>query len=234
MALRWSIVPADMLWRNQLVRRINRLHPALRICFLVLFCSFFGSTAAYASNLVVPFSRAGLPFAIADFDGDLSPDLASVQSESDSSPLASYKVRLQLSVAGQQSIRLVGPSGGLRIATRDVNGDDIPDLIVSSAWRGEPLVVLVNDGRGTFSLANQSWFPRASGGSGTTLNGKLPPQTDTAAKPRKLPVGDLSGSQYLLHPSPATGSIPRANFATFTSLLLESLLGRAPPTPFCA
>ncbi len=233
MALRWSIVPAYMLWRIPLVRRINRLHPSLRICFLVLFGSFFGSTAAYANNLVVPFSRAGFPFAIADFDGDQSTDLASVQSESDGSPLASYKVRLQLSAAGQQSIRLVGPSGGLRIATRDVNGDDIPDLIVSSAWRGEPLAVLVNDGRGTFSLAEPFSVPRVSGGSGKTLNGKLP-QTDTVATPRKLPVRNLSGSRYLLHPSPATGSIPQADFATFTSLLLESLLGRAPPRPFCA
>jgi len=223
-----------MPWRNQLVRRIDRLHHSPRICFLVLFGSFFGSTAAYANNLVVPFSRAGLPFAIADLDGDQSPDLASAQSESDSSPLASYKVRLQLSAAGQQSIRLVGPSGGLRIATRDLNGDDIPDLIVSSAWRGETFAVLVNDGRGTFSLADPSSFPRASGGSGTTLNGKLPPQTDTVATPRKLPVGDLSGSKYLLRLRPATGSIPRAKFATFSSLLLESLLGRAPPTPFCA
>src|SRR6267378_2394227 len=58
-----------MPWRNQLVRRIDRLHHSPRICFLVLFGSFFGSTAAYANNLVVPFSRAGFPFAIADFDG---------------------------------------------------------------------------------------------------------------------------------------------------------------------
>src|SRR6266850_6299585 len=222
-----------MPWRNQLDRRINRLHPALRISFLVFSGSYFGSTAAHAINVGAPFSGSGLPFAIADFDEDQSPDLASVHSESHSSSLASYDVRLHLSEAGQQSIHLVGPSGGLRIATRDVNGNDIPDLIVSSAWRGEPLAVLVNDGRGTFSLADPSSFPGVSGGSGTTLNGKLP-QTDTVATPRKLPVRNLSGSRYLLHPSPATGSIPQADFATFTSLLLESLLGRAPPRPFCA
>src|SRR6267142_2927339 len=222
-----------MPWRNQLDRRINRLHPALRISFLVFSGSYFGSTAAHAINVGAPFSGSGLPFAIADFDEDQSPDLASVHSESHSSSLASYDVRLHLSEAGQQSIHLVGPSGGLRIATRDVNGNDIPDLIVSSAWRGEPLAVLVNDGRGTFSLADPFSVPRVSGGSGTTLNGKLP-QTDTVATPRKLPVRNLSGSRYLLHPSPATGSIPQADFATFTSLLLESLLGRAPPRPFCA
>jgi len=219
---------------NQRDRRRNRVHPSLRICFLVFFGSCFGSTAAQAVNLGAPFSRAGLPFTIADFDGDQSPDLASVQSESDSSAVASYEVRFQLSTAGQQSIRLVGPLGGLRIVTRDVNGDDIPDLIVSSAWREEPLAILVNNGRGTFSLADPSSFSRASGGSGTTLNGKLSPRADTVATPPKLPVGDLFESKYLLHPSAATDSVARANFATFRSLFLESLLGRAPPTPFCA
>src|SRR5207302_3284923 len=115
-----------------------------------------------------------------------------------------YRVEFQLSATGQQSIHLVGPSGGLRIATCDVNGDDIPDLIVSVAWREEPLGVLVNDGRGAFSLAALSSFPRAFGWSGKTLNCKLPPQTDSVATPPKLPVGDFSGSKYLLHPSPAT------------------------------
>jgi hypothetical protein len=221
-----------MPWRNQLDRRINRVHPSLRICFLVL--SYFGSTAAHANNVGVPFSTADLPFVIADFDGDQNPDLASVQSESDSSSLASYEVRLQLSAAGQQSVRLVGPSGGLRIASRDMNGDHIPDLIVSSAWREETLAVLVNDGRGGFSLADPSSFPTSSGESGKSLNCKLPQQTDTVATAPRLPVGDFSGSKYLLHPSLATGSLPRANFATHRSLLLGSLLGRAPPTPSCA
>ncbi len=198
--------------------RMIPLPAALRLCLLGLVGSFFGSIPAQASNVSLPISGTRLPFAIDDLDGDHRPDLASVQQISNSSSATIYRV-------------LVGPSGGLRIATRDVNGDDIPDLIVSVAWREEPLGVLVNDGRGAFSLAALSSFPRAFGGSGKTLNCKLPPpQTDTVATPTKLPVGDLSGFEYLLQPRPDTSSIPRANFATLCSLLLESLLGRAPPT----
>jgi len=218
-------------WRSKLVRRVIPLPASLRVGLLLLVGSFFSSIPARASNVSLPISGSRLPFAIDDFDGDRHPDLASIQPISNISSGTIYSVQLDLSAAGQQSIHLVGPSGGLRVATRDVNGDDIPDLIVSSAWRGEPLAVLVNDGRGTFSLADPSSFPGVSGGSGKTLNGKLPPQTDTVATPPKLPIGDFSGSKYLLHPSPATGSIPRANFATLSSLLLASLLGRAPPTP---
>jgi len=227
-------VLSDKPWQSRLVRRVIPLPASLRVCLLLLVGSFFGSIPAQASNVNLPFSRSGLPFAIDDFDGDRHPDLASIQPISNTSSGTIYRVQLELSAAGQQSIHLNGPSGGLRIFTRDVNGDDVPDLIVSSAWRGEPLAVLVNDGRGSFSLADPSLFPGVSGGSGKTLNGKLPPQTETVATPPKLPVGDFSGSKYLLHPSPATGSIPRANFRTLSSLLLESLLGRAPPTPSCA
>jgi hypothetical protein len=228
------MVPSDVPWRTKLARRISALPAALRVCLLVLVGSFFGSIPAQASNVSLPVSAPRLPFAIDDFDGDHRPDLASVQPVSNNSSGTVYRVQFQLSAVGPQSIHLMGPSGGLRIASRDVNGDDIPDLIVSSAWREEPLAVLVNDGRGAFSLGDPSSFPTSSGGSGKTLTATLPPQTDTVATPSKVPAGDFSGWKYLLHPSPATGSIPRANFATLRSLLLESLLGRAPPALFLA
>jgi hypothetical protein len=223
----------DVPWRSKLARRIIPLPVALRVCLLVLVGSFFAGipAQAQASNVSLPVSGSRLAFAIDDFDGDLRPDLASVQPVSKNSSGTIYRVQFQLSAAGQQSIPLVGPSGGLRIATRDVNGDDFPDVIVSSAWREEPLAVLVNDGRGAFSLTDPTSFPRAFGGSGKALNAKLPPQTDTVATTSRLPVGDFSGTKYLLHASPARGSIPRANSASFRSLILGSLLGRAPPIP---
>ena len=223
---------SDVPWRSKLAKWAIPLPEALRVCLLVLVGSFFAGLPAQASNVGLPASGSGLPFAIDDFDGDLRPDLASVQPVSNNSSGTIYRVQFQLSAAGQQSIHLVGPSGGLRIATRDVNGDDFPDVIVSSAWREEPLAVLVNDGHGAFSLADPSSFPRAFSGSGKTLNGRLSPQVDTVATtPRRLPVGDFSGSEYLLHASPARGTIPRANSASFCSLILGSLLGRAPPIP---
>jgi len=226
---------SDLLSRSKLVRRVILLPASLRLCLLLLVASFFYSVPAQASNFGGPVSGSGLPFAIADFDGDGRPNLATVHPESNSSSLIRYRVQVQLGEGGLQSINLVGPSGGLRIAAGDVNGDGIPDLILSLAWRAEPIAVLLNDGHAVFSFADPSSFPGVSGGSGNTLNCKLPPpQTDTVAPPQKLPVGDLCGLEYLLHPRPPTRSIPRTNFATLPGLLLESLLERAPPTPSCA
>jgi len=233
--VRWEINVNLLLsgepWRSKLARQIDPLSTWLRFCLLVLLGSFFGSIPAQASSVILPVSGPRLPFAVDDFDGDLHPDVATVQpvSNNSSNTITIYKVQLELSASGPQSIRLVGPVGGLQIRARDVNGDGIPDLVVSSAWREEPLAVLLSDGRGAFSLAEPSSFPGVSGRSENTLNGNVSCQIDTVAIPPRSPLANVSGSQYLLHPSPAAGSIPRANSVSFLSALLVSLPGRAPP-----
>ena len=223
----------DVPWRTKLARRMIPLPAALRVCLLVLVGSFFGSIPAQASNVSSPVTGHASTFAIDDFDMDGRPNLATVEPVSNSPSLTIYRIQVQLGDGGRQSTEILAPSGGLRLTAHDVDGNSIPDLIVSLAWREGSFAVLLNDGHASFSLADPSSFPRVSGESGETLNGKSPPQTDTVATPSKLPVGDLSGLQYLLHRSSDTSSIPRANFATLSSLLLESLLGRAPPTPSC-
>lgn len=221
-------------WRSKLARWIKPAPASLRFLMLVLLGSFFGSAPAQASNVVLPASGSRVPFAIDDFDGDGIPNLAIIQlgSNSSSGPsLSSYKVQVQLGDGGLRSIDLLAPSGGLRIAARDVNGDGAPDIIVSLAWEDRRIAVLLNDGRANFSVTDPTSFPCASGGKGNTLNGFSPGRADTVARRPQSPVGDFSGSQYLLHPRPAAGSISLANSASFLSALLVSLPGRAPPQP---
>jgi hypothetical protein len=176
-------------------------------------------------------SGAAIRFAITDFDGDNRPDLASVDIGSHGSSLANYTIQLQLSTAGWQSLTLMGPSGGLRIAARDLNGDQIPDLIVSSQWHEEPLAVFVNDGRGSFSWANPSSFPSAPGNSEKTRILELPQRMEAAANLSQFPVGDLSEEKQLFDRGPPAEIVPIANSESFLSFLLLSLLGRAPPKP---
>ena len=212
-------------WRTKLARRINPRPGSLRVFLLVLFGSFLACIPAQASNVSLLATGSRLPFAIDDFDGDLRPDVATVQRVSNNSSNTIYKVQLEFSAGVLQSIHLVGPTGGGRIVTRDVNGDDTSDIIVSSVWREESFAVFLNDGRGAFSLADPASIPRVFGGSEKTLNDNLPPQTDSFAIRPQSPIEDFSGSRYLLHPSPAAGSITRANSVSFLSGLLVSLPG---------
>src|SRR6267143_4169423 len=218
-----NLLLSSAAWRSKLARRIKPLPASLRFLLLVLLGSFFfGSIPAQASNVILPVSGPRVPFAIADFDGDGIPNLAIVQPGSYSSSLSLYRVQVQLGDGGLQSTDLVAPSGGLRLAARDVNGDGTPDIIVSLAWQDRPIAVLLNDGHAAFSVTDPTSFPSASGGTGNTLNGYSPGRADTVAIRPQSPVGDFSGSQYLLHPRPAVGFIPLANSASFLSALLVS------------
>lgn len=103
-------------------------------------------------------SPVGMEFAYADLDGDRKPDLALVEIESVRASSTNYEVRLEFSGGLASSIGVKGPLGGLRLAVRDVNGDDSLDLILTSAADRHVIQVLLNDGRGQFAAAEMEQY----------------------------------------------------------------------------
>lgn len=106
-------------------------------------------------------AQAGSRFAIADFDGDSQPDLATVQVGQVTASHARYWIHFQLSKGPRQFIGVTAPVGGLEIALRDVNGDRSLDLIVTTAWLNQLVAVLLNDGHGNFTLHDPASFPES-------------------------------------------------------------------------
>jgi hypothetical protein len=104
---------------------------------------------------------AGASFAIADFDGDSKPDLATVQPGPAMAARTNYWIHLEFSLGNHGSFAVVAPAGGLQIASRDVNGDSFLDLIISTSIANQPVAVLLNDGRGNFTLAKPGAFGAA-------------------------------------------------------------------------
>jgi hypothetical protein len=110
-------------------------------------------------------------FAIQDFDGDSKPDIAIVLEGRSGSTDIHYRIRFQLSSGRSQNIDLTAPVGGLDISSRDVNGDDFADVVVTTAGTNQPVAVLLNDGVGNFTASDPAAFPGAFRNSNHFWNG---------------------------------------------------------------
>src|SRR6266849_2188501 len=170
-------------------------------------------------------------FAIADFDGDRRPDLATVQVGQGSSWDTHYWIAFQLSGGSRQTLGITGPTGGLQITSRDVNGDNFLDVVVTTAWTNRPVAVLLNDGQGNFRTSSPSAFP----GAFTTSEKSCASTTDetkdaTAVLLSRYPTGNcLDGSRFS-SPRNITGLLVlwTSHNSPFSSVV--SFLGRGPPS----
>ena len=167
--LAWLLAVAAALsvWRARTAAKA-----ALLFCgALLLCCASLGlaATAATTAPAARESSHAAMhassSFAIADFDSDRRPDLATAEIERSDSRFARYLIHLQFAARPGQSIRygefigLTGAFGLPQISAIDVNGDHAMDLVVTAVGQPQPIAVLLNDGRGEFSLANPGDFP---------------------------------------------------------------------------
>jgi hypothetical protein len=199
---------------------------------LLLLTLVGGSAAARAEVHNVPVTSVGpgAQFAIADFDGDVRPDLASIQAGPNSSGNTNYWIQLQLSAVGRQSIRLVAPAGGLRIEARDVNGDHAVDLVLATAWFNQPVAVFLNNGHGSFSRVEPAAFPEAFSESKTKLASASYQATEAVGIPPQSGAGVRPEASSLSHGrSPECAILPPSS-GFLASPFLISHAGRAPPS----
>jgi len=199
----------------------------------IIVLGFASQAPAYAADL--PSSPAsmtgpGSQFAIADFDGDLNPDLATVEAGGSKSGRADYRIQLRLSSVGRQSILLTAPRGGLVIEARDVNGDHAVDLVLATAWSGQPVAVFLNDGHGSFSRAEPNAFPRAFASSDGDRVSATRQGTDDVCIPPKPGSGICAAEKNARQDGSVEGFICPASEGLTASSFLISHAGRAPPS----
>lgn len=192
----------------------------------------------------VPFGKAGSrpesnsgpspvasEFAIADFDGDSRPDLATVHGGQGGFGDTRYFIDFQLTTGLRHTIGVTAPTGGLRLTSRDVNGDDFLDVIVTTSWTNQPVAVLLNDGRGNFTQSDPSTFPGAFATSENYLVSKPDAITDaTAALLWRYLSGECEECEGAASPQVVAGRPVTSVFAFAALSSSDSFFGRAPPS----
>ena len=208
----------------------QRLRKPFLWTFLFLLFCFVGRARAADVGIEQITSTGPGQFAIADFDGDVRPDSASIQAGPNSSGTASYWIQLRLSALGQQSIQLVAPAGGLRMEARDVNGDHSIDLVLATAWFRQPVAILLNDGHGNFSRLQPTAFPEAFNDSKTNWDSLANQVIGVLGVPPQSHANLCSKAGGSLRRRASTGSVLPTGAHFLVSLFLISHAGRAPPS----
>jgi hypothetical protein len=207
--------------------------PAKWFAFLLLCAVFCFGTRGTGLNTqgAVAFAHgaAATHFAIADFDGDSRPDLATVETGLIGASHARYWIGFRMSAGSQQMIGVNGPVGGLEIASRDVNGDNIIDLVVSAAWLKSPVAVLVNDGHGNFTVHDPAAFSGALTNPSRTLDSPNRQDSDRAAAVSARTLIDFVASERAATSTRDSEKFSTSNWLRNDFSLAVCSSGRAPP-----
>lgn len=201
------------------------------LCVILGFAACGNAASTGPQSWPVSSAQAPSQFAIADFDGDRRPDLATVQVGQSSSWETHYWIAFQLSRGPRQILGITAPPGGLQVTSRDVNGDSFLDVVVTTEWTNRPVAVLLNDGQGNFSASSPSAFP----GAFTTSEKSWACITDevkeaTAVLLSRYPTGNSPESNRFSSPRNVTGLLVLRTSRNSLSSAVVSFLGRAPPS----
>lgn len=179
---------------------------------------------------VSPGLTSGANFAIADFDGDRLPDVATVQTGPSGAARTRYWIQFAFGRGTRTGVAVSGPTGGLQIVSQDVNGDSFLDLIVSTELANEPVAVLLNDGAGNFSFSDVTKFGRAIWESRVEwrADSTCPDQSESVLVDGGWNVVFCDGGWgYTVRPG--QGSVARGNEELNLLVTPSEVRGRAPP-----
>jgi hypothetical protein len=97
---------------------------------------------------------------LADFNGDLRPDLASAHLTHHDARGYAQEVRVTFGRSGQTAFTFNSRAAKVEINAWDIDGDDDRDIVVLEALSRRPVGVWLNDGAGAFEEADLESFAK--------------------------------------------------------------------------
>ena len=200
-----------------------------RKCAGLAFVLLFPATILAYPRSAAPAAEE-VHFAIADFDGDSQPDIATVQVGQANSFNTRYWIGFKLSTGASSTVGITAPTGGLRITSRDMNGDNFLDVVVTTAWSDRPVTVLLNDGHGNFTPSDPARYSSLLESSKVVWSGAGNEIRDAAILLLRQPSGQSEKRGTLEGPVYVTGSTLFRCCCDYFLFGSPSSFGRAPPS----
>jgi hypothetical protein len=101
---------------------------------------------------------------------------------------------------------------------------------LTTALRGQPVAIFLNDGHGSFSRVEPTAFPEAFTTSEKSLDSTSNEIKDATALPSREPRGDCSNGRKFSSPRNVTEVVAPWASVKFLFSPIVSFLGRAPPS----
>jgi hypothetical protein len=223
---------ADLMGRGSQMRYVGH-SIAMAMTLLCLLMGSFGQATEAAQRSSSPVIQAGrglAGFVIADLDGDEIPDYATVDVDQSHIRLTNYSIHLKLSRGLESAIGITAPSGGLQLSSKDVNGDNILDVVVRTTFDLNLVAVLINDGNGNFSLAEPEFFPGLQHEADLHFNAetvRIPEQI--LMLPSRSPMSEQAEYAEKSRLKFAAESLSAEQPQDFCNFSYQSEFGRSPP-----
>ena len=209
--------------------------PALRalalgfVLILVVAIDAAGWTASTSNILETP-KAGGSSFAVVDLDGDHRPDFAIVEpGRSCASAAGGCWAGVWLSASGWRNVPVAGTPEGLQVQAKDVNGDNVADLVFTAAYSGKPVTVLLNDGHGNFSRSDPSAFAGSFSKTGAKISDTCSQCFGGLLAPQELRSSVSRMTSGLAPPQQGSGRLAFTNSESRRHDFLISGAVRAPP-----
>jgi hypothetical protein len=136
----------------------------LALTFIAGSLAMAAGTPSRPEPLRTPESLFDLTWAVADFDGDLQPDIASARLAHHDGRGFALEVIVNLGPGGT-SFHVRSSVADVELSARDIDGDKDRDIIVLEARTKQPVGVWLNDGAGSFEEADVARFRKSIGDS---------------------------------------------------------------------
>jgi hypothetical protein len=168
----------------------------------------------------------------ADFDQDQKPDAAILLGGDHFEGLQAFRIELYVTHGKSQKLSFTSSAAALSLSVLDVNRDGTPDLVVEQTFTRKRVKIWLNDGHGTFRLADIQDYPSGtqlpeSWRANTPPRVLLPPYLASRSRSENLALI----SEPIRGPSPSDSRVLLAQLLLALSKPRTPNPSRGPPSP---